>query len=165
MKEKIASFELLNSNPTQRDPRVCPFGVFLAHSMSAGGDQAFFWFMHEIEAVQFLIEKAGETTAFEEFETLLSNVMTFEEMPVEMLNAWQTSFTIRWIGRYEELLDCQSRFCCEIRHDFMPIYVNRVFQDTDKNTIDRFIEHLGRYVERFPAKTFVSGFRFSPIKD
>lgn len=165
MKETTASFELINSNPTQRDPRICPFGVFLTNAMSAGGGQSFYWFLHEADAVGYIMELAMEANPDEEFESHFAGKSTFSDLSLECIHAGQVSFTIRWAGRFEDLMESKARFACEIRNDFMEIYVSGIFKDTNQITKDRFVEHLGRYSERFPARTFVSGFRFGALKD
>lgn len=165
MIDQHTPFKLLTSNPTHRDPRICRYGVFLINALSAGGDQGFHWFQHEADALAFVSDRAEQTRAWQELQLLLAPTQYLADLPLRAINAWQASFTLRWAGRLEDLWECQSRFAKEIRNDFMPIFFDSMGPETDQKTRERFIRHLGQYAERFPAKTYVSNFRFSRLKD
>ncbi len=154
----LPPFSLVTSHPMQRDPRSSPYGLYLVHSLGAGGGQGFYWFRHEADAVACIRTLAEQSPESEELAPLLLDVNNFEDLSLELINRTQLQFTVRWAGRFEQLWDSDSRFAREIRNDFTPLYESRHPDDDFMANLDKFVRHLEVYAAHHPERNYVSEF-------
>ncbi len=183
MTENIPKFELLNSIPNQRDPRACPFGVYVAIAFSRGGEQGFHWFEHEADVFKFiahlndrssdehleatsmgdLIKSSDDEDEPSGLELLLAGVSRLQDLSLAALNDSQLGFSLRWVGSFESLMTESSRFAREIRNDHDNILHSRgaLYSSDENRDRDAFANHVRRYAERFSTKSAVVGFNFS----
>lgn len=153
--------------PHQRDPRTAPWGMYLAWSLGAGGEQGFHWFQTEQEALAYLMalddtlfphepddapDGPGSTLA-----RLSDGAMRLRDLPLLAINHAQTLLLVRWVGRFEALLDESSRFAREVRRDFYDAFEAGIPSDLrDPGMLAAFARHLGNYVRQFPETRYVS---------
>lgn len=163
------AFQLTPSDPRQRDPRICSYGLFLANSVATGGDQSFYWFLHEKDALDFLHqshcgEVCAETYADEGDPELTAcracrEATGLASLPLDTINQSQCRYTVRWAGQFADLVDGQSRFAKEIRRDFTLLESMPFPYRPKSESMQEFIAHLSAYTERFPPKAYRSSFR------
>jgi hypothetical protein len=152
-------FQLISSDPTQRSPEICPYGLYLSYSMSRGGSQGFYWFLSYADAAQHLFQLSDLDT-----DMAISNDngepldCTFPDMLIQSINEQQCAFTVRWTGHVDELLSSQSRFAREIRADFGYSSMPDSFTDMREGLREAFLTHLGNYAERFPERAHTSSY-------
>ncbi len=153
----MSNFQLISSDPIQRSPETCPYGLYLSFSLSHGGSQGFYWFLCYSDAVQYLIQLSDF-----ELDIAISNDIgepldcTHTDMLIQSINEQQCAFTVRWAGPIDELLTSHSRFAREIRNDFACSHMPDSITDMREVLREAFMTHLGNYAERFPERAHSS---------
>lgn len=160
----MSEFALDGRPPHQHDPRTAPWGLYLAWSMGAGGEQGFHWFGSEQEALAFLMDLDETLFPFETdeaggstLERLAEGAQRLRDLPLQAINHSQVMVQVRWAGRFEALLDENSRFAREVRRDFRDYLEEGFHSDLrDAGMLAAFAEHLGNYIRRYPQTRYVS---------
>lgn len=145
------AFFLVPSDPRQLDPRSSSVGLYLAYALGAGGHQGFYWFITDSDALEFLrtelfgLESGSDAGTVEEESEIascgLSGACAVATVDLAAINDCQDRVTVRWVGRVQELLVDDGRFCREVRADFGSL--------VDPVLDDAFVAHLSAYADRF----------------
>lgn len=161
--------------PHQRDPRDAPWGLYLAWSLGAGGEQGFHWFWSEPEALAFLMALDATLFPFEPEETTGTGGSTLErladgarrlvDLPLQAINHAQAMLQVRWAGHVDALLDAPSRFAREVRRDFYDAFERGIPADLrTPGMLAAFDDHLGHYIRRYPQARYVSPYSLNRLE-
>jgi hypothetical protein len=132
--------------------------VALAYALGAGGNQGFYWFATDTDALEFLraelfgAESTSDAGTVEEEPEIascgLSGASKAADVDLVAINDTQDRITVRWAGHVHELLTDSGRFRREVRADFGSL-VEPVLDDA-------FVAHLSAYAARYPERRYLS---------
>ena len=144
--------ENLLQDPTERDPRSAPFGIFTGGSFVLDSVRVFCWFQSLDLLADYLLTSMPELYDFdEEYKAEYQQRMAplvqqmrrdgFTEALREQLNQTvKDVYIIEWWGLFDELVENETEFARGISSGFLDD--NEAERPIQPEELDDFVEHL-----------------------
>ena len=144
-------------DPSERDPREFPIGIYSTDSYRFGGAMVFLWFEDNTQAIRHLCddlpslyldedEMDDEDGTFGQLRTMLATVEQLKDIDLDAMNQLLSYYcTVRWAGSFDDLRTGNNEFAKEVQAEF---YSNEYGDERGmtEDAYDDWVAHLENYI-------------------